>query len=359
MAVATVLVTGDLLLTRPPAGEALGWLDEAALAFVNLEVPLCAGGRPADKLINVRASPELARPLRDAGADVATVANNHALDFGVEGLRQTLAALREAGIRAVGGGETLEEAFAPAVVEVDGTRVACLGMSASLPPGFAAGATWPGVAPVRATYSVLLDGPTLEEQPGCSPYVVTALVEEDARRAEDAVRAARERADVVVVAIHWGIPAGWVAAFQGPLADYQRPLGRRLTEAGADLVVGHHPHTLHGVERHGRGVVCYSLGNFVFHLLGGGGELVVSRPSAPRYDLTSLVSGEAREGAVLVAEVAGGTLRGARLRPVVLDDAGDPRPAGARAGPILERVRAQSRRLGTDLASAGEELVLL
>lgn len=356
---ATVVVTGDLMPTRRPGGEALAWLGEADLAFVNLEVALCTGGRPADKLVNIRASPELARPLREAGVDVATVANNHALDFGVEGFREMLAALREAGIRWVGGGETVDEAFGPAVVPVDGTRVACLGMSASLPPGFAAGPAWPGVAPVRATYSVLLDGPTLEEQPGCSPYVLTTLVEDDARRAEAAVRAARRAADVVIVAIHWGIPAGWVAAFQGPLADYQRPLGRRLVEAGADLVVGHHPHTLHGVERHGRGVICYSLGNFLFHPLGGGGEIVISRTSAPRYDLTSITSGEAREGAVVVAEVAGGALRGARLRPVVLDDGGEPRPAGERARPILGRIGAESRRLGTELAVVGGELVMV
>ena len=356
---ATIVVTGDFMLTRPPGGEALRWLRAADLAFVNLEVPLCTGGRPADKLINLRASPELAQPLRDAGVDAASVANNHALDFGTEGLRQTLAALRAAGVRTVGGGENVDEAFAPTIVELEDARVACLGMSASVPPGFAAGPTWPGIAPIRATVSFVLDAPTLEEQPGCSPWVTTTLIEADAQRAEAAVRAAREQADVVIAAIHWGIPAGWVAAFQGPLADYQRPLGRRLIEAGADLVVGHHPHTLHGVERHRRGAICYSLGNFLFHSLGEGGELVVARPSAPRYDLASITSGEAREGAVVVAEVAGGALRGARLRPLVLDDRGEPRPAGERADSILERIAAQSRRLGTDLATGDDELVLL
>src|SRR5688572_8167042 len=114
------------MLTRPPRGEALSWLHEADLAFVNLEVPLCAGGRPADKLVNLRSGPELAGPLREAGVDVATVANNHALDFGPEGLRQTLEALRATGIRAVGGGEDVDAAFAPAIVDVGDTRVACL-----------------------------------------------------------------------------------------------------------------------------------------------------------------------------------------------------------------------------------------
>ncbi|MBI2467455.1 MAG: hypothetical protein HYV62_06515 [Candidatus Rokubacteria bacterium] len=77
------------------------------------------------------------------------------------------------------------------------------------------------------------------------------------------------------------------------------------------------------------------------------------------YDLTSITTGEAREGAVVVAEVRGGALRGARLRPVALDERGEPRPAGARAAAILERVAAQSRRLGTAPVVEGGELVLV
>jgi len=353
-----LVATGDLMLTRPPAGAGMRWLGEADLSVVNLEVPLCSGGRPADKLINLRASPALAPALREAGVRVASVANNHALDFGPEGLAETLQALRAAGIHPVGGGGTVAEALAPAVARVGDTTVACLGLACTLPPGFAAGPTWAGIAPIHVTSTVLFDAPTLEEQPGTSPYVRTAAVDEDVERAADAVRSARRQADLVVVAVHWGVPAGWVAAFQGPLAEYQRPLGQRLIDAGAHLIVGHHPHTLHGVERYRGGLICYSLGNFLFHSLGRGEELVIARPAAPPYDLTTLTSGEALEGAVLVAEVGGGRLRSARLRPLILDDQGEPQPAGDRAVAILDRIAAQSRQLGATFTVSDAELVL-
>ncbi|MDR7537845.1 MAG: CapA family protein [Armatimonadota bacterium] len=354
-----LVATGDLMLTRPPAGAGVRWLGEADLSVVNLEVPLCTGGRPAEKLINLRASPALAPALRAAGVRVASVANNHALDFGPEGLAQTLQALRGAGIQPVGGGGTVQEALAPAVVRVGDTTVACLGLACTLPPGFAAGPTWAGIAPIHITYTVVFDAPTLEEQPGTSPYVRTAAVAEDVARAEDAIRSARRQADLVVLAVHWGVPSGWVAAFQGPLAEYQRPLGRRLIDAGADVIVGHHPHTLHGVERYRDGLICYSLGNFLFHSLGRGEELVIARPGTPPYDLATLTSGEALEGAVLVVEVGGGRIRSARLRPLILDEAGEPQPAGDRAVAILDRIAAQSRRLGATFAVADGELILL
>jgi poly-gamma-glutamate synthesis protein (capsule biosynthesis protein) len=343
------------MVARPPGGAALRWLGDAAATFVNLEAPLCNGGRPADKLINLRASPALARPLRQAGVTVATLANNHALDFGAEGLVETLRSLQDVGIQTVGAGASLDEAFAPAVVRVGDTRVACLGMASTLPPGFAAGPTWAGIAPVRVTYSVLLDAPALDEQPGMSPYVATACVESDVRRAEEAVKAARAAADVVIVAIHWGVPHGWLVAYQGPLAAYQQPLGRRLVDAGADVVVGHHPHTVHGVERYRSGVICYSLGNFLFHSLGPA-DLVITRPSAPKYDLTSLTSGEALEGAVLMVTVDGGKIRAVSLRPMVLDEQGEPQLAGDRAGAILGRIVAHGRALGTELTPSVHEL---
>jgi poly-gamma-glutamate capsule biosynthesis protein CapA/YwtB (metallophosphatase superfamily) len=109
-----------------------------------------------------------------------------------------------------------------------------------------------------------------------APWVETELSEQDVLAAERWVAAAREEADLVVVHVHWGVPNGWCAAFQGPLADYQRPLGRRLVEAGADLVVGHHPHVVHGVEAHAGGLIAYSLGNFFFHGMAEA-ELVLGR----------------------------------------------------------------------------------
>ena len=143
--------------------------------------------------------------------------------------------------------------------------MAVFGLASTLPPGFAAGPGRPGIAPVRARSRFYVDAVTLDEQPGMSPWVETEAVEEDVRRTCERIRSAREETDLVMIHIHWGIPNGWCAAFQGPLADYQRPLGRALIDAGADLVVGHHPHVVHGVERYKDGLIVYSLGHFLFH----------------------------------------------------------------------------------------------
>ena len=102
-----------------------------------------------------------------------------------------------------------------------------------------------------------------DEQPGTSPYVHTEVVGGDLAQAVTAVRDARGRSDVVVVSVHWGVPPGWAAPFQGVLAGYQRPAAHALIDAGADLILGHHPHTLHGVEIYKDRPICYSLGNFI------------------------------------------------------------------------------------------------
>ncbi|WP_171072481.1 CapA family protein [Streptomyces sp. DASNCL29] len=101
---------------------------------------------------------------------------------------------------------------------------------------------------MRVEQAYEFDGVLIEEQPGTVPYVRTRAREADVVRAEEAVRRAKELAATVVVAVHWGVPWCYLPSNQGPLAGYQQPLGRRLVDAGADLVIGHHPHCLHPVE---------------------------------------------------------------------------------------------------------------
>jgi hypothetical protein len=273
--------TGDVVVQRPPEGcdprlrELLGG---AELAFGNLEVPLTTGGTPAEKAATHRAHPDRAADVRGLGFDVVTLANNHLLDFGVDGLRDTLAAVTAAGLVPVGAGMTEVEARRPAVRE----GVVFLGLCSALPPGFAAGAASPGVAPVRVLQQVSVDPALAAEQPGMAPYVHTSAYPPDVDAACAAVRAARAAGDFVVVGIHWGVPYGFAAASYGPLAEYQQPLGRALVDAGADLVVGHHPHRVQHVERYGGGLIAYSVGNYAFHSwaeFGGNFELGV--PSAP------------------------------------------------------------------------------
>jgi poly-gamma-glutamate capsule biosynthesis protein CapA/YwtB (metallophosphatase superfamily) len=360
----TLVSTGDLAPLHALKGqqrethEVWEYLRSVELAMVNLELPLTTVDQPADKAITLRADPGIAPSLREAGVDVVTVANNHALDHGPEGLFETVDVLKSSGIAAVGGGADLEQALQPALLSVNGLLVAVFGLASTLPPGYAATFQRPGIAPIRVLSKFLIDSTTLDEQPGMSPWVETEAVEEDVRRACGEIAAVRDEADLVAVQIHWGVPNGWCAAFQGPLADYQRPLGHALIEAGADLVVGHHPHTVHGVERYRQGLIAYSLGNFLFHSMSQDNELALA-DSSPPYNLESLQTGEALETVLLEIRVEGGRMERVRFRPARMNRDGEPEFLGvAEAGTVLSRITAQSSRLGVSIELGDGEAAL-
>ncbi|MDR7419160.1 MAG: CapA family protein [Armatimonadota bacterium] len=361
----TVALTGDLMLNRRITGDAAPgsqevWrlFEQTDLVFANLECPLTTREAPADKVVAFRSDPALARELAAAGIDVVTLANNHMYDQGQDGMFDTLAALRQAGVAAVGAGSDLAAALAPAVLTGGGVRVAFVGLATTLPVGCAAAPDRPGLAPVRVTTSYVTDAAGLDETPGIAPFVETRAWPGDVEAAAAAVAQARRQADACIVGIHWGVPNGWVAQFQDPLATYQRPLAAALVAAGADVVVGHHPHVLHGIEViHGRPVF-YSLGNFVFHTLRVGAQPVLRRPDPP-YSWRSLRSKTNLDSAVPVVTVEPGGRVHTEIVPVVLNSTGDPEMAGgADAARILSSLAEMSRALGTPVRVDGTRGVL-
>jgi poly-gamma-glutamate synthesis protein (capsule biosynthesis protein) len=192
-----------------------------------------------------------------AGFDALTLANNHILDFGHEPLIENLAHLDRMGIAHAGAGRNFAEAHAPALVECKGCRVAMLGYTSIFMRGWEAGPESPGVAVmrVRTTY----EPPTRAlELPGLSPKVHTWVLSEDKDQLATDIAAARSRADIVVCAFHWGL------SYDGQLPDYQTELGHYAIDVGADLVFGHHPHMLQGVEVYRGRAIFYSLGAFAF-----------------------------------------------------------------------------------------------
>lgn len=358
---ASLLAVGDVALLHPldsaspESGEVWDYLRSSDLATANLELPLTASGACVDKVITLRANPEVAPSLRETGIGLVTLANNHTLDYGAEGLYDTLSALRDAGVGAVGCGRDLEEAMQPTWVSLGETSVAVFGLASTLPPGFAAGPGRPGIAPVRARSRFYVDAVTLDEQPGMSPWVETEVVEEDLQRACERVESTREEADLVVIHIHWGVPNGWCAAFQGPLADYQRPLGYALIDAGADLVLGHHPHVVHGVERYKDGLIAYSLGHFLFHSMSEGREIELTN-SYPPYNVASLKTGVARQAVILELRVARNLMTSVTFRPVRLNAQGEPEFArGAEANIVLSRLAEYSSRMDTKVEVRDQE----
>jgi hypothetical protein len=223
-----------------PAASALAAAD---LAIVNLETSVGSGGTPEPgKRFTFSAGGEALAALSAAGVDVASMANNHALDYGRARLPSTMRAVRAAGrseppLSVVGIGRDAEEAFRPAVVEVGDTVVATLAASlADQDPTADPTGHW------AAT--------------GARSGIADAA---DPSRLLAAVRRADEDADVVVVYLHWGIQGA-----RCPSPD-QRSIATRLVERGADVVVGSHAHQLQGAGRLGEGYVSYGLGNFAWY----------------------------------------------------------------------------------------------
>ena len=196
----------------------------------------------------------MASVITDCGFNVVSVAGNHAMDWGPEPLLDTIALLRAKGIQVIGGGRTLAEARQPAIMECKGQRVAMLAYCSVLHGGAAAGADSPGVAPMRAFARF----EAVDYQPGVPPRVVTTPDEQDLANLIADVRAANERADTVVLSLHWG-----VHFVPRVIADYQRTVAQAAFDAGADLILGHHAHVPKAIEVFGGKTCFYSLSNFI------------------------------------------------------------------------------------------------
>jgi poly-gamma-glutamate capsule biosynthesis protein CapA/YwtB (metallophosphatase superfamily) len=360
----SMIAVGDLApsrpitATNPEVDKVWQMFREANLVMANLELPLTRSEARADKAITLKCDPSVTNSISECGVDVVTVANNHALDFGREGLFDTIEALAEHGIKAVGGGDSVQSAMRPVICNVDGVRVAIMGMASTLPTSYAAGEKRAGIAPIRVRTRFYIDSITLDEQPGISPWIETTVDAGDQLRACREIEAAKKNADVLVIQLHWGVPNGWCAAFQGPLAEYQRPLGHALIDAGADLIVGSHPHIVHGVERYKDGAILYSAGNFLFHSMATHSDMKLQEPYPP-YKLESLEQGDARDGLIVRINISESKIQQLEFYPIRMNLEGDPQLLlDLEASNVLRRMQKLSSELGTDVAIAGDYAVL-
>jgi poly-gamma-glutamate synthesis protein (capsule biosynthesis protein) len=297
-------VVGDLMLTRGVTDPVVALAPMAALlrradlAVGNLESTLSTRGVPTQGSDSFGASPALVGVLRSAGFEALSLANNHAGDFGDDALLDTVGALRRSAIRPFGAGRDLEAAARPAIVERGGVRFGFLGFNA-IGETPRAGEGAPGALSVRM------------------PPRTGPLVRADLDRVLDAVRRTAREVDVVVVLPHWGTQYTHVPE------PVQREVGRALVGAGADLVVGGHPHWVQGIDVVRRVPVLHSLGNFVF-------------------DMDFMA--QTMQGVVLEATFWGARLRAIRLVPYAMDPQtfAPNRVGGRAAAQILDDVWSSS-----------------
>ena len=239
----TMLFTGDFLLGSGPkssydASGLDGILSEflqeeligADLTMVNEEFPFSTRGTPMpDKQYTFRLDPSYVSVFQELGIDVVTLANNHTLDYGTEALSDTFEVLDAAGILYSGAGESKERAAQPVFLDYGERKVGVLSASRVIP---------------------VVSWNIENQQPGmlCT-YDSTALVK--------AIEETRPLCDFLVIYVHWGVE------YQDYPVEYQRKLAQEYIDAGADLVVGSHPHVPQGIEYYQGKPIVYSLGNFV------------------------------------------------------------------------------------------------
>jgi len=220
---------GDLIAQGgDPFASFASYFADADIRITNLECVVATQGSAGDKMFTFRAHPRVI-PVLQRHFDAVTLANNHSGDFGPEAFAEMLGLLQSAGLAQVGGGMNLRQAHAPLVFEHKGLRIAVLSYNEFQPRSFEANHNVPGTA-----------------------------WSEDERVVAD-IRAARRvhRADLVIPIMHWG----WE---NEPVANArQRQLARRMVQAGADAVIGGHPHVTQDIEHYRGKPIVYSVGNFI------------------------------------------------------------------------------------------------
>ncbi|MBI2121366.1 MAG: CapA family protein [Candidatus Wildermuthbacteria bacterium] len=240
----TLIFLGDVMLDRGvelqmkrhndwawPFLPAADDLQKADFVFANLESVISDKGEKVGSIYSFRANPRAMEGLARAGIDVVSVANNHSFDYGGEAFADSISRLKKAGILYAGGGFTNAEAHSLAMKEINGTKIGVLGYTAVGSALWQATEQTPGIA--------WIDGTNLQ-------------------RLKNDIANAKRETDILAVSLHAG------DEYTDSPNEFQKLFAKTAIESGADLVIGHHPHTVQPVEQYNNGWVAYSLGNFIF-----------------------------------------------------------------------------------------------
>lgn len=365
-----VTAVGDMIFNEPISGlpephhrQLFRIMQEADLAYGNLEFSMNSHPEAQRPFYNFRTDPEFVWELAAIGINMVSMANNHSLDFGPEGLRDCLAALDRANMTYAGAGMTRAEARAPGVTSVQSqkTKFALLSYMRYWT------AKYRCTDPQSACLATIDPAVILVAKPDGTTESVEGLLEKDVLEMEDDIVLAKRRGAVLMVALHNHDRSHHRAhGIQDTTPPNDEVMYRRAIDAGADLVLGSGPHVLRGIEIYAGKPIFYSLSDFIYQY---------RTPSKIPIDLIHQRDGEiARptnvsvwdrrdpqevfEGVLARMTFNAGTLRRIELIPVTIDREGPlygvPRLAGtARGREILERMKRLSAPYGTTLADRG------
>ena len=219
------------------------------ILVANLEGPFFRSNyRRSDVTVHLWNDPEIMKLFRYAKATIVSLANNHIMDYGREGLENTVSILHDNGIYYAGAGQNIREAEKPAIISVNGKRIGFLCLTSE-----------------SSNIGSIIAG---NETEGCASY-------DDRETVIDRVRKLSSELDAVCVILHWGMEY-----YQYPSPD-QVQFAHALADAGAQFVIGHHPHTIQGIEKYHDSFIAYSLGNFFFSdFIASNGRLKVQKSKA-------------------------------------------------------------------------------
>ena len=255
----TMMAVGDVILEQPDA-ELLLTLAAPVLRTGDVvvghgEVPLKGVSTFTSDANSPGALPNNLRAFPSAGFNVVTMGCNHIWDQGVPGIEDTITGLRKYGIATVGSGMNIDEARKPAVIEREGTRFGFLSYNCAGPKGSWASMVKPGCAYV----SIITHYEKTERTGDFTSEVYTWAEPRSLEAMADDIKKVRPLCDVLVVSLHKGI-----MLVRAKLAMYEKEVSHAAIDAGADLVLGHHPSILRGIELYKGKPIFHGLGNFVF-----------------------------------------------------------------------------------------------
>ncbi len=311
----SLALIGDVMLGRgvnetlgrlppeSPWGDTLSVLRSADFRICNLECAISDRGSPQEKKFCFRSDARNIAVLEAGRINAVSMANNHALDFGCEALADTLALLDRAGIAHAGAGANLDQAFAPGIASMRGTKIGLLSFTDN-EPLWEAGRERPGIA-----------------------YVPVDLTEDRAMRLLRAVESARREVDILVVAAHWG--RNW--GYRPPHPHFA--FGRELIERGADIVFGHSAHVFRGVEIYRGRPILYGTGNFI-------DDYAVD--SEERND----------ESFIFMVDIDAAGPRAMHLHPTVIHYCQAALASNERVHAIMSKMVQLSREMGTTIAAS-------
>ena len=320
----SLMAVGDIMLGRKVShllkGKKPGWifsevrniLEQADVVIGNLETPIIdTQEKPAHSArVPLKASEGVAKELKSASFGIMNVANNHILDYGEKGLINTLEVLKSHRIHYVGAGRNINEARCPLRIRVKGLIITFLSYCSSY----------------NAT----------SNKAGAAPLDIKKIREDIADTKKDS--------DIIIVSLHHGVE----------YADYPTPgfirLARQVIDFGAQVVLGHHPHVLQGIEEYNRGIIAYSLGNFIFDMADEGvrktayKECLLTKKYRVRFETSD---NRVSQSMILEIELNGAGFLNYKIHPVLIGEDFRPIPLeGKEREKLIKRVQELSKNIG-------------